>query len=165
MIDSAFLTFMISLHNFFRWLIVIGILLIFALLLKNYIKVSKMQETEITNYLSTSLVWLKKFLFRYSLLVNIQLFLGFTLYFFNPSVLGSWNNFSEMIKQRELRMIAIEHPTLMIIFVGLVHMMNSRLENIDKAKDLRKVLIFSFISILVLFAGIPWFRPLLRFGF
>lgn len=151
---------LLFLHNFLRWLVVSGIAVILILLFVNNLKTLG-QEGNVSGKLVAA-EWLKKFAFRYSLVVTIELLLGIALYLLSPSVLELWRNIPEMMKQKELRMIAVEHPAMMILFTGIAHMISARLRKLDTLKNLRIALLLSLLGTAILLYGIPWFRPLMR---
>jgi hypothetical protein len=67
------------------------------------------------------------------------------------------------MQNKEMRFFALEHSFLMICFLVLVHVGNARIKRMmdDRAKH-RAGFIWWGISLLILLAGIPWWRPLLR---
>jgi len=162
---EVMMNFVLSLHNLIRWAILIVIV---GLMIKVIIDILgikskiKMNESQANNFLDSSKIILRKISLVLIILVNIQFLIGFILYFLNPSIVGLWTDFSMVMKQRELRMIVVEHPILMLIFVGLIHYLNVSVKKIENLNHYKKIIIISSISLIILILGIPWFRPLIR---
>ncbi len=158
------MSFFLAIHNILRWFILVGLVLLLVKIFFDYVKFySFSRENKDTTILfNQSKKNIEKLFFFLTIIVNIQFALGFSLYFFNPSVLNLWNDVSTLMKHRELRVIGIEHPLLMIIFVGLIHYLNVSIKKLENFNQYKKVLIIYTIAIIVLILGIPWFRPLIR---
>jgi hypothetical protein len=96
--------------------------------------------------------------------VDIQFVLGLLLFgFLSPLTRAAFANFGVAMQNKEMRFFALEHSLLMICFLALVHFGNVRIKRTmdDRGKH-RAGLIWWGISLLILLAGIPWWRPLLR---
>jgi len=107
---------------------------------------------------------------RWSLLfvigMDLQLLVGLVLYFaVSPLVKMAFQNMAVAMKDHELRFFTVEHTTYMILAVVLTHLgaVLSRKGKTDRAKY-RSAAICYAISLLLILAGIPWWRPLLRLG-
>lgn len=152
------MSFLISIHNILRWFILLGIILILIQFIVTYIQF-KSNKFEIQEFITNSKKNIMKWFRVFTILVNIQFILGFFIYILNPYIIEAWNH----LKEREIRFIMLEHPFLMIIFVGLTHVINSKIKKLEFIKQYKTIFILYMISIVVLLAGIPWFRPLIRF--
>jgi hypothetical protein len=99
----------------------------------------------------------------YTGLLDLQLLIGIYLYATSPIVRAALANMTSAMKQKELRFFAVEHLTTMVIAVVLAHAgsVRSKREPDDKAAYSR-ALLWYLASTIVLFLGIPWWRPLLR---
>ncbi len=158
------MTILLILHNWLRWLILIGIILILFKIIYDYFKIQKQgKDKESNSYLETSISYLKKVFLIFTIMVDIQFTIGILLYFFNSSIMESLENISNIMKQKELRIIIIEHPIMMILFLGLIHLTNVKVKKIQTQNQYKMIVILLFISIGLLVFGIPWFRPLIRF--
>jgi len=107
---------------------------------------------------------------RWSLLfvigMDLQLLVGLILYFaVSPLVKMAFQNMAVAMKDHELRFFTVEHTTYMLVAVVLTHLgaALSRKGKTDRAKY-RGAAICYAISLLLILAGIPWWRPLLRLG-
>ena len=95
--------------------------------------------------------------------MDIQLLLGLLLYFvFSPITKTAFQDFGAAMADSELRYFAVEHLLMMVIAVVLVHIGRalSRRADTDNSKYKRAAIFFT-LSLLVVLAAIPWFRPLL----
>ena len=99
-------------------------------------------------------------------LMDFQFLLGLLLYFgASPIVRMALQNMSVAMKDHELRFFAVEHTTYMFLAVVCAHLgaVLARRGKTDRAKY-RGAAISYVISVLLILAGIPWWRPLFRFG-
>ncbi|MDF1523109.1 MAG: hypothetical protein P1P87_09865 [Trueperaceae bacterium] len=93
--------------------------------------------------------------------MDLQLLLGFALYFVSPLVQAGLANMSAAMADAALRFFVVEHATYMIVAVVLAHVgsvMVRRAKN-DAGKHGRAILWFG-LSLAVVLAGIPWNRAL-----
>jgi hypothetical protein len=99
----------------------------------------------------------------YTGLLDLQLLVGLYLYATSPTVHAALQNMAAAMKEHELRFFAVEHLTTMLIAVILAHVGSIRAKRAlsDKAAYSRALFWFT-ASTIVLFLGIPWWRPLFR---
>jgi len=98
--------------------------------------------------------------------MDLQLLVGLILYFaVSPLVKMAFQNMAVAMKDHELRFFTVEHTTYMLLAVVLAHLGGalSRKSKTDRAKY-RSAAVCYAISLLLVLAGIPWWRPLLRLG-
>ena len=98
--------------------------------------------------------------------MDLEFLLGLLLYFgASPLTKMAFQNMAAAMKDHELRFFAVEHTTYMFVAVILAHAgaALSRKGKTDLAKYRGAVICYS-LSLLLMFAGIPWWRPLLRLG-
>ena len=98
--------------------------------------------------------------------MDLQLLIGLILYFaVSPVTKMAFQNMAAAMKVHELRFFTVEHTTYMLVAVILAHVGGaiSRKGKTDRGKY-RGASICYILSLLLILAGIPWFRPLLRFG-
>ncbi|MES2309074.1 MAG: hypothetical protein V4507_09460 [Verrucomicrobiota bacterium] len=95
--------------------------------------------------------------------MDIQLLLGFILYGISPLLKLARAHFSLAMKRHELRFFAVEHITLMLLALVLVHIgsVRSKRALTDRLK-FRQLLIWNSASLVMILFGIPWWRPLFR---
>ncbi len=99
----------------------------------------------------------------YTGLLDLQLLLGFYLYATSPIVHVALQNMSVAMKQHDLRFFAVEHLTTMLIAVILAHVGSIRAKRAPSDKTAYSRALFWFsASTIILFLGIPWWRPLFR---
>ncbi len=95
--------------------------------------------------------------------MDVQLVLGIWLYAISPVVREAWGNMAAAMKQHELRFFAVEHTTTMVIAVAFAHVGAWRCKRaLDDPARYRNLLGWSAAALVVLLAGIPWWRPLFR---
>lgn len=150
------MTFVLFLHNIFRWLI-----LLFALIVLIG-SASGMGGNK------TFTPGNKRMALFLMISCDIQLLLGLILYF-GYGWLHILTSNSNVMTNTSLRFFALEHSVAMIIAIVLIHIGYSAVKkNItDKAKFTR-LFWFTLIALVIIFASIPWpfreaiARPLLR---
>lgn len=92
---------------------------------------------------------------------DLQLLIGLILYFFvSPFTQAAFSDFGSAMKNPELRFYAVEHLSLMLIALVLVHIgrAKSKKAKTDQMK-FKKAAIFFTIAMVLVLAGIPWTRP------
>jgi hypothetical protein len=98
----------------------------------------------------------------YVSLLDTQFLLGILLSLASPLVRALWSNPAVGMKSHDLRFFAVEHTTIMIIALTLAHIGAIRSRRAaDSAKAYGAALLWYAISLIVILAGIPWWRPLL----
>ena len=91
--------------------------------------------------------------------VHLQLLLGLILYFISPKVVFS----AESMGNDMARFYLVEHLVTMLLAVILITVGYSRAKRvIDEGKKYRNILVFYFIGLLLIIAGITW--PFRIFG-
>lgn len=145
--------FFLILHNIFRWLVLIfGLLAVIFALLGWF---GKRPWTRIDDRLGLG----------FSISMDIQVLLGVLLYFiFSPITRSAFQDFGAAMADSDARFFAVEHIVLMLIAVALIHIgrSRSRKAGTDNGKH-KQAAIFYTISLLLILAAIPWFRPFLPF--
>ncbi len=84
-------------------------------------------------------------------LVELQVVIGFVLYFWNKRYLGF-----EHMDESILRFYALEHPVAMIIATGLLSVGKAKFKKFEGAKLYKSVFIFYTIALIVMLLSIPW---------
>jgi hypothetical protein len=107
---------------------------------------------------------------RFSLIfvasMDLNFLLGLILYFgASPVTKMAFQNMAAAMKDHELRFFSVEHTTYMFLAVVLAHVGGAlaRKGKTDLKKYRGATMAFLF-SLLLILAGIPWWRPLLRIG-
>ncbi len=95
--------------------------------------------------------------------LDFQLTLGLLLYYYSPFPRYFWNNLPEAMKEREIRFFGLEHITVMLVAVGIIHYgilkSNKKVMDNDKYKSL---IIWMIIGLFLILSSIPWsFSPLI----
>jgi hypothetical protein len=145
---------LLSAHNIIRWVVVIfgAIALAFALTGWNGRKpISPMVRR-----------WGALFVAA----LDLQFLLGLILYLVvSPITRTAFQNMAVAMKDREMRFFTVEHTTYMLIAIIAAHFGSAfARKGMTDARKYRGAVIGYGISLLVILAGIPWWRPLLRWG-
>lgn len=91
------------------------------------------------------------------IVTHIQLLLGLFLWALSPYSSALFNNTSEVMKTPELRLLALEHPLMMIIAVALLTIGYSKhKKKIVSAGKFKMLGIFYTLSLLAVLSRLPW---------
>lgn len=138
----------LNLHNGLRWLI----LLAFVITLIKYVAgwLGSQPWKKVDNMLGLVL----------TALMDLQLIVGVVLYFFlSPVTKLALSDFRGAMQDPDLRFYAVEHLSMMLIAVILVHIgrAKSKKNVLDKAK-FKTGAIYFLIAFVVIMMAIPWHR-------
>lgn len=95
---------------------------------------------------------------------DLQFLLGLVLYFLSPITQFAFANFGEAMGDRQLRVVTLEHPLLMLLATAALHAgwVRARKSAAARGRLLRWLLFVAAAALLTAIA-IPWEgRPLLR---
>lgn len=98
--------------------------------------------------------------------IDLQLLIGLVLYVaVSPLTRMAFQNMRVAMKDHELRFFSVEHTTYMLLAVIAAHLgaVFSRKAQLNPTRY-RWATIAYAVSLLLILAGIPWGRPLLRLG-
>ena len=145
--------FILAFHNIIRWVVLIaGVLVVGKALFGWFGKKEWGKQDRLLGIIFTSSV-------------DIQLLLGILLYF----VYSNWalkaildKGMSFVMGESQYRFFAIEHAFFMVLALVFAHLGSALPKRVEDAvsKHKRAAIWFS-LAILVILAGIPWWRPLL----
>lgn len=94
---------------------------------------------------------------------DLQFLLGLVLYFLSPITQFAFANFGEAMGDRQLRVVTLEHPLLMLLATAALHAGWVRARKSAGRGRLLRWLIFVATAALLTAIAIPWEgRPLLR---
>lgn len=134
------------LHNTLRWLILLSLVIT---LVKYFVSwLGNKPWGKLDNILGISFVSL----------MDLQLIVGLALYFFlSPVTNMAFADFGVAMKNTDLRFYAVEHLTIMLAAVILVHIgrAKSKKSKTDVGK-FRTAIIYFVISLVLMIAAIPW---------
>ena len=99
----------------------------------------------------------------YVSVLDTQVLVGILLSFASPLARALWADPAVGMKNHDLRFFAVEHTVVMLLALALAHVgaVKSR-KSKDAAKAYSVALTWYALSLVVILAGIPWWRPLLR---
>lgn len=136
------------LHNTLRWLLLISLVVTLVKYLVGWLGNQPWKKMDnVLGIVFTSLM-------------DLQLIIGLTLYFFlSPVTKIAMSDFGAAMKDPNLRFYAVEHLSMMLIAVALVHIgrAKSKKAKTDQGK-FKIAAIFFLIALAVIFAAIPWSR-------
>lgn len=151
-----FYTIILFFHSYNRWIVVAAML--FALIRAWRGMVGKKEWTRVDDIAALTFVWT----------VSLQFVLGGVLYLFPDGLAQTAMqmmslDFRTTMKTRDLRFFGMEHPLQMTIALAIVHLGSARSRKVHpSASQFRWAAICFTIAALLIFSGIPWWRPLLR---
>lgn len=138
----------LHLHNTLRWLVLLSLVITLVKYVSGWLANQSWKKTDnILGIVFTSLM-------------DIQLLTGLVLYFFlSPVTKLAMSDFGAAMKDPGLRFYAVEHFSMMLIAVILVHIgrAKSKKAKTDLAK-FKTATIFFLIALVVILAAIPWNR-------
>jgi len=141
-------TGLLHLHNTLRWLILLSLVVTLVKYISGWVGNQPWKKTDnILGIVFTSLM-------------DLQLLTGLVLYFFiSPVTKLAMSDFGAAMKDPGLRFYAVEHFSMMLIAVVLVHIgrAKSKKAKTDSAK-FKTATIFFLIALVVILAAIPWSR-------
>jgi len=138
----------LHLHDTLRWLVLLSLVITLVKYVSGWLANQSWKKTDnILGIVFTSLM-------------DIQLLTGLALYFFlSPVTKLAMSDFGAAMKDPGLRFYAVEHFSMMLIAVVLVHIgrAKSKKAKTDLAK-FKTATIFFLIALVVILAAIPWNR-------
>lgn len=95
---------------------------------------------------------------------DLQLLVGLVLYLgVSPIAQAALSNMGASMKDRVMRFWAVEHLTLMVLAIALVHIGQTRSRKVEDGRKHKTIAIFFTIAMVAMLAGIPWpFGPVVR---
>jgi uncharacterized membrane protein YphA (DoxX/SURF4 family) len=98
----------------------------------------------------------------YTISMDIQLLLGLLLYIvFSPITRAAFLDFGAAMSNSGLRFFAIEHALVMLLAVVFAHLGSVFSKKAqDSTGKFKRAALWYALSVLLLIAGMPWFRPL-----
>jgi hypothetical protein len=95
--------------------------------------------------------------------MDVQLLLGLALYVgLSPLPRAMFTDPGAAMQNRDMRFFGMEHPFLMILATAAIHAGKSRSRKHDAVPGFRAGALWYALSLLLMLAGTPWWRPLLR---
>ncbi len=138
----------LHLHNTLRWLILLSLVITLVKYVSGWLANQPWKKTDnILGIVFTSLM-------------DLQLLTGLVLYFFlSPVTKLAMSDFGAAMKDSGIRFYAVEHFSMMLIAVVLVHIgrAKSKKAKTDLAK-FKTATIFYLLALVIILAAIPWSR-------
>lgn len=138
----------LHLHNTLRWLILLSLVITLVKYVSGWLRNQRWEKTDnVLGIVFTSLM-------------DLQLLTGLVLYFFlSPITKLAMSDFGAAMKDSGIRFYAVEHFSMMLIAVVLVHIgrAKSKKAKTDLAK-FKTATIFYLLALVIILAAIPWSR-------
>lgn len=136
---------LLVIHSILRWLIFLPLILIVFKAWAGWF--GNVKYTKMDKSLQSATVGF----------IHLQLILGLVLYFISPTVQSLFENFGEMVKNKDVRYFAMEHTLMMIIATVLATIGSAKAKKKLVDKDKFRVLAIWFTIVLIfIFIMIPW---------
>ncbi|MFC4267793.1 hypothetical protein [Polaribacter marinivivus] len=88
---------------------------------------------------------------------HIQLLIGLAWYFMSPYFNQLTSNTSEVMKTKEIRLLALEHPVMMIIAITLITIgWSKHKKKTTSTAKFKTFAIFYGLALLLILSRIPW---------
>ena len=88
---------------------------------------------------------------------HIQLLIGLAWYFMSPYFNQLTSNTSEVMKTKEIRLLALEHPVMMIIAITLITIgWSKHKKKTTSIAKFKTFAIFYGLALLLILSRIPW---------
>ncbi len=138
-------------HNLFRWLVLLALTLTLIFALIGWLNKNDWNKRD------------KLMGLLLTILVDIQFLVGILLYaFVSPVTKAAFNDFGAAMKNDELRFYTVEHISLMILALILIHIGRAKSKKaVIGWKKHRVSAIYYGISMLIILTAIPWSRALM----
>lgn len=135
-------------HNLFRWLVLITALLAIGFAFIGWFGKKDWKKSD--NILGI----------LFTAFIDIQLLVGIILYaFVSPITRAAFADFGAAMKNADLRFYAIEHITIMIIALVVIHIGRSKSKKAVLVNKKHKLAsIYYTIGLILILVGIPWDR-------
>jgi hypothetical protein len=138
----------LHLHDTLRWLLLLSLVTTLVKYLVGWLGNQRWKKTDnLMGIIFTSLM-------------DLQLLVGLVLYFFlSPVTKLALNDFGAAMKNADLRFYAVEHLSMMLIAVVLVHIGRAKSKKvIADVSKFKIATIFYGLALVVMLAAIPWGR-------
>lgn len=136
------------LHNTLRWLLLLSLVITMVKYLAGWLGNQPWKKTDnVLGIVFTSLM-------------DLQLITGLVLYIFlSPMTKQAFADFGAAMKNADLRFYAVEHLSMMLIAVILVHIGRAKSKKaITDQKKFKTASIFFLIALVLMVVAIPWSR-------
>jgi hypothetical protein len=142
---------LLAIHSDLRWLLILaGIGAVTVALIGVFKKVSLVPLGRVSGLIYVSIL-------------DTQVLLGILLYVPSPYVKEFWSHPASAIKLHDPRFFAVEHVVMMLVALALAHIGAVQSRRACKSRVACGTgLMWYGISLLVILAAIPWWRPMLR---
>lgn len=146
-----FAAFLLGLHNLTRWLIILAGILALVTMFGGLGGGRRFGPGE------------RRAGLIYTIVLDVQLLIGLVLYGISPFMQGLMQNMSGAMSDSRARFFLVEHAVLMVLAIVAAHLGSalSRKESLPDRTRFMRAAIFYTISLVLVFAAIPWDRSFL----
>ena len=146
-------TFLLGLHNLNRWIILIVGLYVTLRAFQGWMGKQEWKDSD------------KRSNLIFTIAMDTQFLLGLILYIFlSPLTKVAFQDFGAAMGEATLRFFAIEHTLIMVVALIAAHIGYAGIKRYElPGPRFRNLAIFYTLAMLLILAGIPWFRSLIPF--
>lgn len=143
-------TYLLTIHSWFRWLVVINLILIF---IYSWFGKNKKKTFTYNDY-----KWVK----ITNIILGIQFLIGIVLFTESTIAQSFWQQLPHSLSLRQIRFFGLEHPFMMILGIILSNYFTYKAQfKINTTQGCSYVYLWYLTLILIIFSSIPWaFSPL-----
>lgn len=134
-----------EIHSYWAYIVLIILIIAVVNAFVGFFKKKEFKSTDLRLGLFTLIV------------SHIQLLIGLAWYFMSPYFNQLTSNASEVMKTKEIRLLALEHPVMMIIAITLITIgWSKHKKKTSSIAKFKTFAIFYGLALLLILSRIPW---------
>jgi len=134
-----------EIHSYWAYIVLIILIIAVVNAFVGFFKKKEFKSTDLRLGLFTLIV------------SHIQLLIGLAWYFMSPYFNQLTSNTSEVMKTKEIRLLALEHPVMMIIAITLITIgWSKHKKKTTSTAKFKTFAIFYGLALLLILSRIPW---------
>jgi len=134
-----------EIHSYWAYIVLIILIIAVVNAFVGFFKKKEFKSTDLRLGLFTLIV------------SHIQLLIGLAWYFMSPYFNQLTSNTSEVMKTKEIRLLALEHPVMMIIAITLITIgWSKHKKKTSSIAKFKTFAIFYGLALLLILSRIPW---------
>lgn len=134
-----------QIHSYWAYIVVLILVIAFVNAVVGIVKKKEFKSTDLRLGLFTLIV------------SHIQLLIGLAWYFMSPYFSQLTSNTAEVMKTKELRLLALEHPIMMILAITLITIgWSKHKKKTEDAAKFKTFVIFYGLGLVFILSRIPW---------
>lgn len=134
-----------EIHSYWAYIVLIILIIAVVNAFVGFFKKKEFKSTDLRLGLFTLIV------------SHIQLLIGLAWYFMSPYFNQLTSNTTEVMKTKEIRLLALEHPVMMIIAITLITIgWSKHKKKTSSISKFKTFAIFYGLALLLILSRIPW---------